>query len=149
MLRPLLCLVFLLSSCHSTAMISPRMGTNPVGICTMDFNPWGQASQCSCDQGQKYDERAGLCLSDGDAENIITQGKLETGMMAVGGETTGIVLTTYDDQSYELIVKVEERERLEKISGQSFEVTGELIKIESVEREERAAIIVEALNVLE
>ncbi len=141
--------VFLLSSCHSGTMVTSRIGTIPSGICTMDLNSWGKASQCSCVERQTYDERAGLCLNEGEPENVNIQGKIETGMMAIGGETTGVILTTYEGQSYELIVKMAEKEKLEKLSGQSFEVLGELIRIESVESIERRAIIVTSLNVLE
>lgn len=149
MWKALICAVFLLSSCHSGTLLAPRIATVPSGICTMDFNPWGNASQCSCVEGEIYDERAGLCLLGNEAENVIVQGKVETGVMAIGGETTGVVITTYEGQSYELIVKIMEKEKLEKHSGQSFEVTGELITIESVETKKRRVIIVTSLNILE
>ena len=46
----------------SVAFASPRVGIRPEGICTRDINLWGHASQCSCAEGQVYEERAGLCL---------------------------------------------------------------------------------------
>ncbi len=133
----------------SSAMGSPRVGHNPTGMCTRDFNPWGHASTCSCDNNAIYDERAGLCFTDGETEKITVQGPVSAGMAAIGGETTGVVLETADNITYELIVTVADREKLQKISGMWFEVTGDFINITSVTRGERRAIIVDTLGVLE
>ena len=140
------CLAFL--AC-SSALASPRTGQRSVGICTSDFNLWGHSSQCSCDQGKVYDQRAGLCLDDGEAEEITVQGAVSAGMAAIGGETTGFEIKTQAEESYELILKVVDQEKLSTLDGMWFEVVGELINIESVERKERKAIVVEKLAVLE
>ena len=133
----------------SSAIASPKDGHLPEGICTKDINPWGQASKCSCKDNELYDPRAGLCFKDNNREKIMAQGPISSGMMAIGGETTGFVLTTPKDLSYELILKVTDQKKLQTIGNIWFEVTGDFINIISVERGPRQAIIVDTLNVLE
>lgn len=140
------CSVLLTSS---LIFASPRTGQRPEGICTSDFNLWGHSSQCSCEEGASYDERAGLCLDGAEAEEITVQGPVSAGMAAIGGETTGFQITSQAGDSYELILKVADQEKLSTLDGMWFEVTGELIIIEGVERKERKAIIGEQLGVLE
>lgn len=133
----------------SCAMASPRVGNTPDGICTGDSNLWGHSSQCACDQGKSYDQRAGLCLEDKEVEEITVQGAVSTGMEAIGAETTGFEIKTPAENSYELILKVVDQEKLRTLNGMWFEVVGELINIESVEKKQRTAIIVKKLAVLE
>ena len=140
------CLVVL--SC-SWALASPRTGQKSVGICTSDFNLWGHSSQCSCDEGKSYDQRAGLCLQGAEVEEIMVQGAVSAGLAAIGGETTGFEIKTKAEESYELILKVADQEKLSTLNGMWFEVAGELILIKSVERKERQAIVVNRLAVLE
>lgn len=135
--------------CVSVAIASPRTGIRPEGICTRDLNLWGNASQCSCAEGQVYDERAGLCLEGLNSKEILAQGALSANLAAIGGETTGFAIKTPEDDVYELILKVPDREKLKKLDGMYIEVAGELITITSVERKGRKAIIVEKLAVLE
>ena len=141
----LLCLIFL-TACAST---NPRVGLLVEGACTRDINAWGHAGRCSCDVGQTYDERAGLCLVGEDIETIMVDGPVSAGMMAIGGETTGFTIETGKGDIYELILKTADQEKMTKLSGMWFEIEGELITIESVERKERKAIIVERISVLE
>jgi hypothetical protein len=115
----------------------------------MDVNPWGLSSRCSCDQGKVYDQRAGLCFENGEAEEITVQGAVSAGIAAIGGETTGFEIKTQTEKSYELILKVVDQEKLSTLDGMWFEIVGELINIESVEKKERQAIIVEKIAVLE
>ena len=96
-----------------------------------------------------YDERAGLCFTEKPSEHITVQGPVSAGIMAIGGETTGIIIEVADNQSYELIVKKVEEKKLTKLSGIWFEVSGNLISLPAVERKKRPAIIVENLHVLE
>ena len=133
----------------SCALASPRVGNRPDGICTGDSNLWGHSSQCFCDQGKIYDQRAGLCLEDKEVEEITVQGAVSAGMAAIGGETTGFEIKTPAENSYELILKVVDQQKLSTLNGMWFEVVGELVKIESVERKQRPAIIVKKLAVLE
>ena len=133
----------------SSLWASPRTGQRPEGICTSDFNLWGHSSQCSCEEGTVYDQRAGLCLEDGEATEVTVQGAVSAGMAAIGGETTGFEIKTKDQKSYELILKVADQEKLSKSDGMWFEIAGELIIIKGVERKERNALIAEQLGVLE
>lgn len=139
--------VLLIAFSSSTA--SPRIGQRTVGICTRDSNLWGYASLCSCKEQEVYDDRAGLCLEDGEGEKITVQGPISTGMVAIGVESTGFVIKTPEEVSYELILKVADQKKLQNLSGQWFEVAGEFIIIKSVEITERKAIIVDTLAVLE
>lgn len=141
--------ICLLSITFSLATASPRTGQRPEGVCLRDFNLWGHASNCSCKEQKVYDDRAGLCLEDGDGVKIIVQGPISAGMVAIGGETTGFVIKTPEGVSYELILKVADQKKLKKLSGLWFEVAGEFIVINSVEIAERKAIIVDTLAVLE
>ena len=133
----------------SSVIASPRVGQSPQGICTRDLNLWGHAGQCSCGEGQVYGERAGLCFEAASGEMITVQGAVSANMMAIGGETTGFEIKTSKEDSYELILKVRDQEKLKKLDGMWFEIVGELIFIESVERKDRQAIIVDKLAVLE
>ena len=141
-----LCLLFL---SVSLAAESPRMGHRSMGICTSDFNLWGNSSQCKCEKEEVYDERAGLCLSNGEAEKITVQGAISTDVAAIGGETTGFVIKTFEETSYELILKRADQETVKELGGPWFEVSGEHIIIESVEMKRRQAIIVDTFAVLE
>ena len=35
----------------------------PTGMCTKDLNSWGLPSICFCQEGFKYDQRIGFCVS--------------------------------------------------------------------------------------
>ncbi len=133
----------------SSAMASPRHGQRVEGICTNDFNLWGHASQCSCDNGIMYDERSGLCLQGEDVEQITVKGAITSGMAAIGGETTGFSIKTSEGDSYELILQTTDQEKFTKLNGMWFEIEGELITIEAVEIRGRKAIIAERISVLE
>ncbi len=135
----------------SSAMVwaAPRTGVHPEGICTSDFNLWGHSSQCSCADGRDYDQRAGLCLNTAEAEEITVSGQISAGMAAIGGETTGFEISSKEGDTYELILKVADQEKLSSLDKMWFEVTGELIIIEGMERKDRQAIIAETLGVLE
>jgi len=133
----------------STALASPRVGTKSAGVCTRDFNLWGHASQCSCADSHVYDVRSGLCLQEAAAEKIMVQGTVSSGIMAIGGETTGFTIETSEGNSYELVLKIVDQDKLSKLSGMWFEVEGELITIKGVEAKERKAIIADRVAVLE
>lgn len=141
-----ICILFLTIS---SAIAAPRIGQRPEGICTLDINTWGNPSQCFCEKPDIYDNRAGLCFDNSGSEKITVHGTLLAGIAAIGGETTGFVIETKVGGSYELILKLDEQKKLNKLSGQWFEVSGEYITIKSVEIAERKAIIVEKLAVLE
>ena len=131
------------------AAAASRNGLRPDGICTMDLNRWGQASRCSCGPGTTYDERAGLCLDGEATEPVMVQGTVIAGMAAIGGETTGLVIETSDGTVYELIATLDDQQKLSEKSGMWFEVEGEEITIDSVEKPHRAAIIADQIRVLE
>lgn len=144
-----ICLTMWFSASALAATPSPRLGQLPEGICTMDFNPWGNPSQCHCRESALYDERAGLCFTGEGGGEIVVQGPVSVGMAAVGGETTGFVIETESDQSYELVLSLEDQEKLGNATGMWFEIAGEPILIQSVEQGHRRAIIVNEIRVLE
>jgi hypothetical protein len=141
-------IVTVLLSC-SLVWAAPRTGQRPEGICTSDFNLWGQSGQCTCGEGNVYDPRSGLCLEDAEVEEITVSGPVSAGMAAIGGETTGFEITTREGDIYELILKVADQEKLSTLDQLQVEVSGELILIEGGERQERRAIIAKAVGVLE
>ncbi|NNK57619.1 MAG: hypothetical protein HKP44_09945 [Desulfofustis sp.] len=133
----------------SSVWASLRTGVLAEGTCTSDFNPWAHSSQCSCTQGSTYDQRAGLCLDDADVEEITILGPIKAGMAANGGETAGFEITSKKGDIYDLIFEVADQEKLRTFDKMRFEVSGELIIIEGVERKRRTAIIAETLKVFE
>lgn len=139
----------LAGACAAASTASIRIGHVPDGICTRDFNLWGHASSCNCDEGAVYDDRAGLCLEGEESEKIIVQGAISAGMAAIGGETTGFLIETSEAKSFELILKLEDQQKLTKLSGLWFEIEGEPIIIESVEMKHRQVLIVDVIRVLE
>ncbi len=148
-MRNILLASFSLILLGSSAWAGPRSGVQPEGICTSDFNPWGHSSQCSCADERTYDQRSGLCLDQAEAQEITVSGPISSGLAAIGGETTGFEITTKEGDTYELILKVADQEKLSSLDQMWFEVAGELITIEGVERKDRQAIIAETLGVLE
>ena len=43
--------------------VEPNMcAVTPTGVCTLDINPAGHASACSCENGQVYSAVTGLCM---------------------------------------------------------------------------------------
>lgn len=143
------CIAVGISAAAVSAPSSPRHGRQPEGICTRDFNRWGQASRCSCGEGAAYDDRAGLCLDGEETGAVLVQGAVSAGVAAVGAETTGFTVETADGLTYELVLTLEDQEKLSQTSGMWFEIEGERITIESVEREHRPALIATEIRVLE
>ena len=78
---------------------------------------------------------------------INVQGKLKTGVVAAGGETTGTVIET-KDKSYELDFGKDKelREKAEKLKGKQVMVSGTLIVKKGVEVKERRIITVTKLE---
>jgi hypothetical protein len=74
-------------------------------------------------------------------------GKLQTGVVAIGGETTGIVLHSRGG-SYELDFgkNKELREKAEKLNGKNVTVTGSLTIRKGVEVKERRIVAVTAIQ---
>ncbi len=143
-----ICIALWLLLFTTSAIAAPRVGSEPERMCTRDTNLWGYASQCACANGKIYDERSGLCLQGHAAEKIIVQGVISSGIMAIGGETTGVMITTSEGISYELILKISDQKDLLKFSGMMFEIEGELITVNGVEIQDRKVIIADKVTLL-
>ena len=115
--------------------------------CTQDFNEWGHGSRCGCPEATQYNQRIGRCLQ-GEAYPIRVQGVLHSGVMAIGGETTGFELETKFGR-FELIVRLADVAKLQKANGLTFEVSGEFLLMPGVETHQRPVIVVDELNWLE
>ncbi len=78
---------------------------------------------------------------------IEVQGKLSTGMMAIGGETTGTILTT-EEGTWELDFSGSRKlsELADKLDGKTVVVTGVSERRKGVEIEERRIIKVQSLE---
>lgn len=78
---------------------------------------------------------------------ITVTGTLKTGVVAIGGETTGIVVTT-KDTSYELDLGKDKKlqELATKLNGKQVSVTGMLDVRPGVEVKERRIITVSKLE---
>ncbi|MFO0964787.1 MAG: hypothetical protein U0793_04255 [Gemmataceae bacterium] len=75
-------------------------------------------------------------------------GKLQTGVFAIGGETTGIVLKTKDKGAFELDLgkNKELRAQAEKLNGKEVTVEGTLTIRKGVEIRERRIITATSLK---
>jgi len=76
------------------------------------------------------------------------EGTLETGVMSIGGETTGTVLHTKSDGDYELDLggKKELLDAADKLNGKKVVVTGDYKPKPGVEVKERRIIEVQTLK---
>ncbi len=81
------------------------------------------------------------------ANNKLTlTGKLQTGVMAVGGETTGITLTA-GNVAYELDIKdAALKKKADELNGKNATVKGTLTLKQGVESKQRRIIVVESLE---
>ena len=78
-------------------------------------------------------------------------GTLKTGVMAIGGETTGITLTTADDGIYELDLGADKelKKKADELNGKKVTVVGEYKPKEGVEKKERRIIATKSLGAAE
>jgi hypothetical protein len=76
------------------------------------------------------------------------EGTLQTGIMAIGGETTGVILETGKGSPYELDLGSNEelRKLAEKLNGKKVVVQGEYKPRQGVEVSERRIIEVKSLE---
>lgn len=73
---------------------------------------------------------------------VTVTGKLEAGLMAIGGETTGTRVTTSNNRVYELefVQHPELQESIDEFDGKEVTVTGPMRLIRGVERNDRWVI---------
>lgn len=57
-------MIALLSPIQTMADSDKAAVKRPSGICTMDINPCGNSSICTCDEGYRYDAKVGYCIID-------------------------------------------------------------------------------------
>jgi hypothetical protein len=80
-------------------------------------------------------------------KKVEIKGILRTGIVAIGGETTGTIIRTKDDK-YELDFGKDKKlkKKAEKLDGKAVVVTGTLVVRKGVEVKERKIIIVTKLE---
>jgi hypothetical protein len=76
---------------------------------------------------------------------VEAKGKLETGVVAFGGETTGVLIKT-SAGNYELDLDKKQREKADKLNGKTVVVTGTLYVKKGVERGSRTIVKVMSLK---
>lgn len=111
--------------------------------CTEDYNPWGHGSYCPCPEGTAYNKKIGECLA-GAPYPILVSGVLHS----KDAVNKGVSLETQFG-TFELIVKLAEREKLQRADGLYFEADGEFILMPTDQAQARPTIIVESLSWLE
>lgn len=86
-------------------------------------------------------------LPKGKSDAIEVTGKVETGIMAIGGETTGTTITTEDKKSYELDLHGDKAliKAADGLNGKQAVVKGKLTVKAGVEIAERRIIRVETI----
>lgn len=118
-------------------------------ICTRDINPWGKPSHCSCPDEARYDRRLGRCLI-GDADIVSVEGPINEASMAVGGETTGFVVSNANKGDFELVLSFEQKHNIAEVEskGLTYKINGELINVPGVEITKRPTILVDSLEIV-
>lgn len=88
--------------------------------------------------------------ADGDSIQVVVRGTLRTGIMAIGGETTGTTITARG-VTWELDLRgnPEWAARAESLSGKRVVVTGSLEVRPGVERRQRSIVTVKTLEAAE
>ncbi len=88
-----------------------------------------------------------LCIAEagGTGKKVELRGTIKTGIVAVGGETTGTILETKDG-AYELAVPKELRPQVDAIGGKAATVTGVLTVRKGIEVKERKIVTVETVK---
>ena len=84
----------------------------------------------------------------GKPEAVTLSGTLRTGVMAIGGETTGVTLTTKDGATWELQLKKGHGAKAEKWDGQRVVVRGYAREREGVEIPVRRIVEVRSIKPL-
>lgn len=83
---------------------------------------------------------------EGSYAKVEIKGKLQTGIVAIGGETTGILIQA-KDLTVELDIKdAKLRDEAEKLNGKTALVTGELTMRKGVTRGPRVVVVVTSLK---
>ena len=82
-----------------------------------------------------------------DYAKVEIKGILQTQMMAIGGETTGVIINA-GDLSWELDLGTNRRfhELAERLHGKTAVVRGTLKRVSGIERGERDVVVVESLS---
>jgi hypothetical protein len=83
-----------------------------------------------------------------EGQRITVSGTLHTGIVAIGGETTGYAIETADGRMIELQLNRAQQQRANRLDGRQIEVTGRLTIVQGVERPDREVIIVERMRVI-
>jgi hypothetical protein len=75
------------------------------------------------------------------------KGIIQTQMMAIGGETTGVIIQA-SDSTWELDLGADRElhELAERLHGKTALVRGTLKRVSGIERAERDVVVVESLN---
>ena len=81
-------------------------------------------------------------------KKVEVKGTLKTGVVAIGGETTGVVVTTEKEGSYELDLgkNKDPQDKADKLNGKAVVVAGELTVRKGGEVKERRIIAVSSLK---
>lgn len=72
----------------------------------------------------------GTVMAETPPKPVELTGTIKSGMMAIGGETTGTLLVTEQGESYELVM---EPEMLHELAGKKAKVSGTLLEKQGVE----------------
>jgi hypothetical protein len=109
--------------------------------CTRDVNDWGNPSVCLCPETAEYVERIGECVTN----QVTLQGEIKTGIYAIGGETTGVILKT-EKGVFELVLSRNQVAEIEENDDMLYEVSGIVYIKQGVERGARRILVVDQLT---
>jgi hypothetical protein len=95
-----------------------------------------------CEKGHHYDTHFARCLPLAKEQaKVSVQGTLKTGVVAIGGESTGFVLKTLDGEMDILFAK-EDRPAATLLDGKQVHIEGMKFTEKGLERKERTIIAV-------
>lgn len=137
--------ILLLTSCYTSQTEKPPKMTYHNGRCTKGTNNWSVSSSCNCHTKFTYDKRTGFCFPKNSSRPTITvAGKINSGIIAIGAETTGFNIKN-NKETYELILKQDDKKLILENPNQLFKIVGEKALLPSLERTHRQVIIVQHL----
>lgn len=135
--------LFLASLFFSSISQAAIVLKTPTMACTRDLNEWGKASQCQCPEATNYNQKIGECLV-GETWPILVEGVIRS----KEADTKGVILETKFGR-FPLILKGEEIEKLSRVNGLPFEVSGELVLTTDKRMTPKSIIIVDTLSWLD
>ncbi len=145
-MKNFIALLFASATLYASSSFATTIAPVETLACTRDFNAWGHAGNCACPHATRYENRLGACVQ-GAPVAFSTEGELST-EVAIGGETTGLVIVDSSNDTYELIVNRQTQAQIDELiaQGVKYRVTGEILEVDGVESGARPTVLVDTIE---